>query len=138
MTDVKCKVQTCYYWGNNDVCKADTIMVDNNTGAAGRTTPMETGTLDVNSPSGRGSRSARSESDRGSTDLGGRNRAGRVEAADLTVGSVIRGGTRDFEAGNLTAGNVTDTNKTQSQVHASTSHETLCSTFRPKGTEPKH
>ncbi|NLN16837.1 MAG: DUF1540 domain-containing protein [Firmicutes bacterium] len=27
MTEVKCVVDSCTYWGKGDVCKADTIMV---------------------------------------------------------------------------------------------------------------
>lgn len=28
MTDVKCKVNSCHYWGKGDICKADTILID--------------------------------------------------------------------------------------------------------------
>ncbi|MEX0974406.1 MAG: DUF1540 domain-containing protein [Bacillota bacterium] len=109
MTDVKCKVQTCYYWGNNDICKADSILVDNNTVSGGRSTPMETGNLEVSADSGRRNKES-----------GGRSASRDFEVSDL-----------DTRTGSVT--------KTQSQVQAHTSHETLCSTFRPKGSEqPKH
>lgn len=54
MTDVKCKVESCYYWGQGDICRADSIMVDNNKRSAplGR---MEAGNLDVNENTGRSS-----------------------------------------------------------------------------------
>lgn len=39
MTEVKCKVKSCHYWGSGDVCQADSIMVDNYvTNASGRAT----------------------------------------------------------------------------------------------------
>ncbi len=28
MTSVKCKVNSCHYWGHGNVCKADTILID--------------------------------------------------------------------------------------------------------------
>jgi hypothetical protein len=103
MTDVKCKVESCYYWGKGDVCKADTITVDNNTGTAGR-----------------------------------------MEAADLTVGPGTGERARDFEAGDLTTGPFTGPENRQGTrtaggktgVLARTSHETLCSTFKPKNAGP--
>lgn len=105
MTDVKCKVESCYYWGTGDICKADTIMVDNNTGTGGR-----------------------------------------MEAGDLTVGAAGRGRTRGFEAGDLTTGGFTNVGTEQrtrtpgnrTDVQAKASHETLCSTFRPKDSAPRH
>ncbi len=78
MTDVKCKVQSCHYWGNNDICTADSIMVDNNTASRSGSTRMEAASLDMKS---------------------------------ATSGSA---------------------------VHAHTSYETLCSTFRSKSSEPRH
>ncbi len=30
MTKVRCSVNSCYYWGEGDVCKADSIWVNNN------------------------------------------------------------------------------------------------------------
>lgn len=32
MTDVKCSVNSCTYWGTGNRCEADTIFVDNNIG----------------------------------------------------------------------------------------------------------
>ena len=127
MTDVKCRVETCYYWGTGDICKADTIMVDNNTI---RRTATEAGNLDVNV----------------GTTIRDRGQTGRTEATDLTAGSTTRGRTRDFEAGDLTTGTFgkvgteqrTRTSGNRSDVQAKTSHETLCSTFRPKDSAPGH
>jgi len=103
LTEVKCKVESCYYWGTGDVCKADTIVVDNNTMSR---TGMEAGNLDVGN-------------------------AGKER------------GRRGFEAGELNIGatggrQTTGTNLGKNEILAKTSHETLCSTFRPKGTEAKH
>jgi hypothetical protein len=106
MTDVKCKVQTCHYWGTNDICKADGIMVDNNTGSTVRSTRMEAGDLDVNNRS--------------------RNR-----------GIDMKSASSGFEAADLNA-NVATQTRTQSNIQAHSSHETLCSTFRQKGSEPRH
>lgn len=52
MTDVKCKVESCHYWGHEDICEADSIVVDNNKkhGAFGK---MEAGDLDVTDTAGR-------------------------------------------------------------------------------------
>lgn len=44
MTNVKCNVRSCHYWGNGNVCTADTITVDNNVSETG-TFGMETGDL---------------------------------------------------------------------------------------------
>lgn len=94
MTEVKCKVETCYYWGRGDICKADSIMVDNNTSAVRRgTTGMEIGDLD--------------------TRIGEQSRIENKSSTDVQT-------TR------------------QSGVHAKTSDETLCATFRPKGSEVRH
>jgi hypothetical protein len=30
MAKINCSVQSCHFWGKNDVCKADNIMVNNN------------------------------------------------------------------------------------------------------------
>jgi len=125
LTDVKCKVESCYYWGDGNICKADSIMVDNN---LGQRAGIGTGNLGVGTT--------------GTT----AGRTGRTEAGDLTVGSENKGRTRDFEAGDLTTGAFRDaqtegrtkTSANRSDVLAKTSHETLCSTFRPKNTEPKH
>jgi hypothetical protein len=106
MTDVKCKVQTCHYWGTNDICKADSIMVDNNTGSGTRSSRMEAGNLDVNVNS-------------------------RRRGIDMKSAS------SDFEAANLDT-DVATRSRTQSNVQAHASHETLCSTFRPKSSESRH
>lgn len=50
MTEVKCSVDSCYYWGKGNVCQANTITVKNDTdrtyevGAGGRRN-LEVGTL---------------------------------------------------------------------------------------------
>lgn len=41
MTQVKCKVEPCFYWKDGDICGADSIMVDYNSQNA--TTRMEAG-----------------------------------------------------------------------------------------------
>lgn len=112
MTDVKCKVKSCYYWDNGDVCKADTIMVDNNSLA------------------------------RGNVEAGGRNRG--LEVGELNIGAGRRDRDRDFEVGDLGGGaglqgqERARTTRGESDLMARTSHETLCSTFRPRGSEPRH
>lgn len=119
MTDVKCKVQTCYYWGNNDICKADSIMVDNNSVSGRRGIGMEVGELDIDA----GNRSRNRKA-------GERSFATPTEAGDLDAridaqsGISTRSGT-DIQSGRQGG----------SQAHSS--DETLCSTFRPKGSEPK-
>ena len=54
MTEVKCKVSSCHYWGQGDVCKADTILIDQDQMRADTTRDsrlqrnrhtMETGTI---------------------------------------------------------------------------------------------
>jgi hypothetical protein len=32
VTKVRCKVNNCYYWGKGEICQADNILVNNNTG----------------------------------------------------------------------------------------------------------
>lgn len=44
MTEVKCKVKSCHYWGSGDICQADKIEVDN---AVGARTTLEAGDLTV-------------------------------------------------------------------------------------------
>lgn len=44
MTDVKCKVSSCHYWGHGDICQADSILVDYNRNQSFR---MEVGSLDT-------------------------------------------------------------------------------------------
>ncbi|HHX29317.1 MAG: DUF1540 domain-containing protein [Bacillota bacterium] len=59
MTDVKCKVSSCHYWGHGDICQADSIMVDyNNRQSFG----MEVGSLDVGDRSGKSSVTTGNES----------------------------------------------------------------------------
>ena len=41
MTQVKCRVEPCFYWKDGDICGADSIMVDYNSQNA--TTRMEAG-----------------------------------------------------------------------------------------------
>lgn len=84
MTEVKCKVKSCHYWGNGDVCEAETIVVDNN---------------HTNST------------------------ASRIEAGEEGAISSRFGA---FEISNLDA-------QVAEPKNASTSEETLCRTFRPKG-----
>ncbi len=31
MTEVRCKVNSCYYWGKGEICQADNILVNSNT-----------------------------------------------------------------------------------------------------------
>lgn len=44
MPNVKCKVNSCHYYGAGDICTADTILVDNNQDHI-RNTRMEVGTV---------------------------------------------------------------------------------------------
>jgi len=104
LTDVKCKVKTCYYWGDHDVCKANSILVENNTASGRRGVGMEVGELDIDA----GNRSRNRKA-------GDRSFATPTEAGDLDTKIDARGG-----------------------VQAHTSDETSCSTFRPKGSEPRH
>ncbi len=46
MTDVKCKVNSCHYWGKGDICKADTILIDEDR-MRQDTTRMEASSLDL-------------------------------------------------------------------------------------------
>ncbi len=52
MTDVKCKVSSCHYWGHGDICQADSIMVDYN---HRQTFGMEMGSLDLDDRTGKSS-----------------------------------------------------------------------------------
>ncbi len=92
MTEVRCKVSTCHYWGNNDICRADSILVENDTSTAGRGVRMEAGDLDT-----------------------------RIDA---------QSGARQSGTNTQSGGH--------SSSQAQTSHETICSTFRPKGSQPRH
>lgn len=40
-----CTVNSCYYYGTGDRCKAEKIMVQNNQATLGRTADMEVGSL---------------------------------------------------------------------------------------------
>ncbi|HYG56558.1 MAG TPA: DUF1540 domain-containing protein [Symbiobacteriaceae bacterium] len=42
--EIFCSVNSCYYYGNGDVCKASKIMVRNNAGTLGNTN-MEIGSI---------------------------------------------------------------------------------------------
>jgi len=48
LTEVKCKVSSCHYWGQGDVCEADTILIDQDQ-MKSDTTRMETSSLDFRS-----------------------------------------------------------------------------------------
>lgn len=48
MTEVKCKVSSCHYWRQGDVCEADTILIDQDQ-MKSDTTRMETSSLDFRS-----------------------------------------------------------------------------------------
>jgi hypothetical protein len=52
VTDVKCKVSSCHYWGHGDICGADSIMVDYNRTRSFR---MEVGSLDPDDIKGKSS-----------------------------------------------------------------------------------
>lgn len=118
MTEVRCKVSSCYYWGNNDICKADSIMVDNDTSAVGRGVRMEAGDLDTNTGRGRNRRA------------GDRSIVTGFEAGDLDTRidaqSDIKQSGTDVQSGS------------HSTNQAQTSHDTICSTFRPKASQPRH
>ncbi len=94
MTDVTCRVDSCYYWGNNDKCKADSITVDHKS-ASGKTgkADFEAGDLDA-----------------------------RTDSKDRS----------DPRSGN------SGRSKDEDMQKASTSHDTLCRTFKPKGSESRH
>lgn len=111
MTEVKCRVRSCHYWGNGDICEANKIEVDNAVGAG---TTMEVGELGA-----------------------GRDR--RPEY-DVTSPGARRGGLPDrgvggapMEVGELAPG----TERRVGQRLASTSEEAVCRTFRPKGSKPE-
>ena len=57
MTDVKCKVKSCHFWGPGDVCEADSIMVSN---YVDDNSQMEIGDLDLNIGKNRGGQLASS------------------------------------------------------------------------------
>lgn len=80
MTQVKCKVSSCHYWGHGDICEADSILVDYNRNQSFR---MEVGSLDTDRTTGRSPSGTGAEK-------------------------------------------------------ATTSEETLCKTFRPKDSQPRH
>ncbi len=119
MTDVRCNVKTCYYWGDN-LCKADSITVDNNMGSSRRGIGMEVGELEVDTQNRGRNRKA-----------GDRSFAMPAETGDLDVRI-------DATSGMSTKSGTDVQSKRQSGSQAHTSDETLCSTFRPKGSEPRH
>lgn len=149
MTDVKCKVKSCHYWDDGDICKADSIMVDNNPVAR---TNMEIGSMDLDTSataSGRG-RSAGAGAkygDNAGTNAGSSGTYTSASGREHTTGTG-RGRTTDAEVGDLSVGTTGVTGRqgtgaattAPTQNSAKTSHETLCSTFRPKGTgtEARH
>lgn len=115
-TEVKCRVRSCHYWGNGDVCEADKIEVDN---AVGAKTTMEVGELGAD----RGRRG-----DRAAT-------TGTTGAGSRGAGGLIEGRTRgtDMEVGELAPG----AERRVGEPLASTSEEAVCRTFRPKGSRPE-
>ncbi len=48
MTDVKCNVSSCHYWGSGNICKANSILVDHDQKRSD-TTRMESSSLDFDS-----------------------------------------------------------------------------------------
>lgn len=56
MTNVKCKVSSCHYWGTDNVCEASEIKVKNNFhGGAGMNTDMEIGKIGKEDEAGKSS-----------------------------------------------------------------------------------
>lgn len=45
MANIKCSVNSCYYWGDGNVCEAEEIYVSPNTKATKATNDMEIGAL---------------------------------------------------------------------------------------------
>jgi hypothetical protein len=45
LTEVKCKVSSCHYWGQGDICEADTILIDQDQ-MRSDTTRMEVSSLE--------------------------------------------------------------------------------------------
>lgn len=129
---VKCKVKSCYFWNNTDLCGADSIMVDNNLVSRSN---MEIGSFDADTSASRGFASNRGRS-AGTSNTG--KTAGGATGTSRTSNMYT-------EVGDLDVGGTTGTTNTQgtgtvigNQNAAKTSHETLCSTFRPKGSESRH
>lgn len=54
MTEVRCKVSSCHYWGSGEVCQAPSIMVKNNFngGMGGASEDMEVGGIGQNDEAG--------------------------------------------------------------------------------------
>lgn len=72
MTEVKCKVSSCHYLGQGDVCKADTILIDQDR-MRSDTTRMEVSSLDFPGDTGyldRGGSGAHSQKDRHEAETG--------------------------------------------------------------------
>ncbi|HHY35926.1 MAG TPA: DUF1540 domain-containing protein [Firmicutes bacterium] len=116
MTEVKCRVRSCHYWGNGDICEANKIEVDNRVGAK---TAMEVGELGADY----GRRQDR-EAAPGTTRAGARDAGGLVEGR-------ARG--TAMEIGELAPG----AERRVGEPLASTSEEAVCRTFRPKGSTPE-
>lgn len=116
MTEVKCRVKSCHYWGSGDVCEANKIEVDN---AVGAKTTMEVGELGADRD-----RRVDREATPGTTGAGARGAGGLVEGR--TRGTPV-------EAGELAPG----AERRVGEPLASTSEEAVCRTFRPKGSGPE-
>ena len=112
MTEVKCRVRSCHYWGTGDICQADKIEVDN---AVGARTTMEVGELGP-------------DRDRG---ISREANPGLTAAGVRGAGSVAEARTRGtpMEVGEMAPG----AEKRAGGSLASTSEEAVCRTFRPKG-----
>lgn len=111
MTEVKCRVRSCHYWGNGDICEANKIEVDNRVGA--RTT-MEVGELGADYD-----RRQDRDASPGTTRAGARGTGGleaRAKGTPMEVGELAPGAERRV-----------------GEPLASTSEEAVCRTFRPKG-----
>jgi hypothetical protein len=123
VTEVKCKVKSCQYWGNGDICVADSIMVDNHR-LGSSISRMEVGDLNLNTRRSRQERDSSAQNLSSRASNGNQNRAsqfGDYEIGDLNAQS------SDLLKQNAGSGD-----------QASTSEETVCRTFRPKGTPPRN
>ncbi|HHY16818.1 MAG TPA: DUF1540 domain-containing protein [Firmicutes bacterium] len=104
MTDVKCKVSSCQYWGSGNRCEADSILVDHDQ-MRSDTTRTEVSSLDFD----KDSRFFDSQNPRDGRQYGVRSSDSRLDAGTL---------------GGMTSQHKPDTK---------TSEATCCRTFRPKG-----
>lgn len=127
MTNVKCKVRSCYYWGSGDTCKADTILVDSVRNE--NMTGMEIGDLNVNRRTNTQRRTGAFET--GTFDFD-RKTVGQTERT--FTANRNRDTLTDLETGDLTSPRRAGTNE---QNLAYTSETTCCRTFRPRGTAHK-